>query len=338
MRKSCHLWLLLLGILSISASAVTLKSGYPERYVVKEGDTLWDIAGKYLDKPWEWKEIWRGNPQIKNPKHLHPGAVLELQQINGKPVLVAIRRGVYKLSPQARPEATHPIIPTIPLTRLKPFLTESLVMDPAALFRHPYIAAIEGTHLIASADSEVFVRELPPSPIAAYQIFRLKKHYVDPETKEPLGVYAYHVGGGDLTARDEQVATLIIKESVDFIQVKDLVMPKVLQEFSICFDPRAPSKDIHGEVIDMLSSLKDMGTYQVMVVNRGHRDGLQPGDVLAVYKNPAEVRDRVQFDWVRLPAKRVGEVLIFRIFDKVSFGLVVKATEPIKRHYLVQNP
>lgn len=337
MRKFHPIAFLLLIIVSFTASAVTLKSGYPERYVVKEGDTLWDIAGQFLDKPWEWQTIWRGNPQIKNPKHLHPGAVLELQQVKGQPFLVMVKPGIYRLSPQSRTVPSHRVIPTIPLNKIKPFLNGSLVFDPEDRKRHGYIAAIEGEHLLASSGSEIYVRYLPPAPTHRYGFYRLKHTYHDPDSDELLGILGMYVGSGELTSKANP-STLVVKEALDSIQVKDLVFPNTSDDYPPCFDLRAPKKPVHGTVIDLINVLKDLGSQQVLVLNRGTREGIVVGDVLAVYKRPQRIRDLVQHVRVDLPAKRVGEILVFRTFKKTSFGLVMNATQPIERQYLVENP
>ena len=337
MKKFRHGWVLLLAILSFAACAATLKSNFPQRYVVQEGDTLWDIAGKYLDKPWEWKEIWRDNPQIKNPRHLHPGAVLEMKFFDGKPALVMTRRGTYKLSPQVRPQPALRAIPTIPLNELKPFLNGSLVFDQEEFRDFSYIVALDGEHLVAAPGQQVYVRYLRPAPTPHYGFYRFRHTYRDPITHEFLGVSANYVGTGDLVAKGNP-ATLVVKEALDTIEVKDYVMPNTPDEFAMYFDPRAPSKPINGIIIDMFNSIDYSGSQQVVVINRGKSDGLRDGDVLAVYRNPKGVRDLVAHDEVVVPPKRVGEILIFRRFNRVSFGLVMSSTEFMEKLFLVQNP
>jgi LysM domain len=337
MKKFRHGWVLMLAIFSFAACSATLKPNFPPRYVVQEGDTLWDIAGKFLDKPWEWKEIWRDNPQIKNPRHLHPGAVLEMKFYDGKPALVMVRRGTYRLSPQARPQPAHSAIPTIPLNDLKPFLNGALVFDHEQFRDFSYIVSVEGEHVLAHPGVEVYVRYLPPAPTLHYGFYRYRQTYRDPITREFLGISADYIGTGDLVEKGNP-ATLVVKEALNTVEVKDYVMPNTPDEFAFYFDPRAPSKPINGVVIDMFNSVKYSGAQQVVVINRGKQDGLHAGDVLAVFKNPQEVRDLVAHDPVVLPAKRVGEILIFRPFRRVSFGLVMTATEPMAKLFLVQNP
>lgn len=332
--------LLILSLLSMPwvCSAIHLRANAPKRYVVREGDTLWEIAGKFLDKPWEWKKIWHSNPQVKNPNRIYPGAVLAIRYQNGQPYLVMTRHGTYKLSPQARPQPSFHAIPTIPLGAIKPFLDGAQVMDDDQLSHAPYVVAYAEKHLLAGPGVEVFVKNLPPSKQKRYAFFRPDGEYVDPITHEFLGYIARYIGHGDLIEGGNP-AVIAVADITRGVRVKDRVLSSDHQDFEPSFEPQAPNKHIVGEVIDLFGGATQIGTSQVVVVNRGKREGLEPGDVLSIYQLSRTVADPIKpMEKVHLPGKRIGEVMVFRTFSKVSFGLVLRASEPVRRHYAVLNP
>ncbi len=173
-----YFFLLFCVLLAPINYALSLKPDSPTRYVVQPGDTLWGIANRYLKNPWEWKELWHANPNIKNPNRLYAGAVLALGYYHHKPYLQVLSNGSVKLSPNMRPVANEEAVPPIPLADIKPFLDESLILDEDVLLHAPYIIALMGEHMVGGQGDEVYVRGLHPSPklpeggTIAYSIFR----------------------------------------------------------------------------------------------------------------------------------------------------------------------
>ncbi|AWN73375.1 LysM domain-containing protein [Legionella anisa] len=328
--------------------ALSVKSDAPERYVVQHGDTLWGIAGRYLDNPWEWKELWQANPKIKNPNHLYPGAVLVLAYSGNRPYIKVLSNGTIKLSPNIRPLPLDDPIPAIPLNEIRPFLNESLILDQDVINQAPYIVSLVGGHMLAGQGDKVYVKGLHPSRVLpvrgvpAYSVFRGGKDYVHPLTKELLGYRANLVANAELLAGGEP-ATILLTTINEGVKVEDSVMINNSSEFNLNFVPKAPQFLVKGFIIDMPNSMPG-GSIEgaiggLVVVSLGARDGLEAGDVLAIYRKSRTVNDpKNSLFPIRLPPERIGEVMIFRVFTKTSFALIVRSTRPVYLLNLVANP
>ncbi|KTD46827.1 LysM domain-containing protein [Legionella rubrilucens] len=332
-----------------SAPHVTsLRSDYPRRYVVQPGDTLWSIATTYLNRPWEWKALWHANPTIKNPNRLYPGAVLELNFYHRHPYLKVLSNGTIKLSPHMRPMPSDAAIPPIPLMDIKPFLNASLVMDKNLLAQAPYIVAFTGEHMLGGQGDEVYVKKLHPSrkmprgATISYAVYRPECPYVEPVTHRPLGYKATLVGYGELV-RGGEPATILLTEITEGVKIRDRVMLNDFPEFKLNFLPKTPSYPIRGSIIDLPGGLPSGSTQGavglVAVIDRGDDAGLEPGDVLAIYSEQRLIRDPLnRQEEILLPRERVGEMMIFRVFSKTSFALVVRSTRAVHLLDKVTNP
>ncbi|WP_133128990.1 LysM peptidoglycan-binding domain-containing protein [Legionella nagasakiensis] len=330
-------------ILSVSAQALTLRSDAPAQYVVQSGDTLWDIANRYLPHPWEWKSLWHANPQIKNPDRLYPGAVLELHYHQQNPYLKVLSNGTIKLSPYMRPMPLEDAIPPIPLSDIRPFLDASLVLDKDSLVNAPYIIAFTTEHLLGGQGDEVYVKNLcPPVPrpgtTFSYGIYRPCGEYIDPTTKCFLGYKAILVGYAELVKGGDP-ATILLTDIMQGVELKDRVMPNNHPEFAISFEPKAPNHSVHGAIIDLPGDYSQGAAGLVVVLNRGKDAGLQEGDVLGVFSEGKMVSDpKCPPQCVQLPPERIGEVMIFRTFTHTSFALVVRSIRAVKPMDTVTNP
>ena len=341
MRYLLLLWCL---ILSASSFSLSLRHDSPSRYVVKTGDTLWEIANRYLDHPWEWASLWRANPRIKNPNHLYPGDVILLRYDQHHPYLSVLSNGTIKLSPSMQSELLEVEIPPIPLNDIRPFLNGSLVLDKDSLSNAPYIVAFTTEHMLGGQGDEVYVKNLCPSCILptgdtfAYAIFRPNGVYTSPVTNALLGYKATLVGYAELV-RQGDPATIVLTDIIQGIKLLDRVMPNNHPDFDLNFMPRAPSKPIHGSIIDVAGDFSLGAEGLVVVLDRGNDVGIRPGDVLAVFSNAKRMKDlTTPYKCVRLPRERIGEVLVFRTFTHTSFALVVRATRAVKRLDRIANP
>lgn len=328
--------------------ALSLRTDAPARYVVQPGDSLWSISCRYLENPWEWKELWRTNPSVKNPRRLYAGDVLVLAYEEQKPYLKVLPNGVIKLSPDIRTSPITQSIPPIPLSDLLPFLNESLVLDIDALGRAPYIVAFMGEHMMGGQGDQAYVKglhprkELPEGRSIAYSIFRQKKNYVDPLTGEPLGFNAALVGYGRLTAGGDP-ATILLTNINEGIKISDRVLINDSPEFDLYFEPKAPLVPVSGQIIDMPDGMPSGDSQTaiggVVVINRGERNGLEAGDVLGIYRKPHVVRDpQNSLIPIKLPPERTGEVMIFRVFTKTSFALIIRSSRAVYLYNMVANP
>lgn len=324
------------------ATAVELNPNHPQRYVVVKGDTLWDIAGRFLQDPWLWPEIWHVNPEIANPHLIYPGDVIKLVYVDGKPRLELERgRPTVKLSPQIRSEPIRKAIPTIPLDSIRQFLTEPHVLTREELDRAPYVVSSAGEHLVTAAGDRVYVRGVADEDHRQFVIVREGEPYVDPQTGELLGLEALYVADASVE-RFGDPATMAVQRSDSEVRVGDRLVPieeEVTYETS--FEPRAPAQTVDGQIIAVLNGVSQIGRNQVVVINRGRREGMEPGHVLAIYQKGKTIDDPVtedRHDTVTLPDERAGLLMVFRTFDRVSFGLVMRASTNMHVLDVVRNP
>jgi hypothetical protein len=325
-----------------------LKEGHPDTYTVVKGDTLWDISGMFLDRPWLWPELWRVNPQIENPHLIYPGDRLRLVYIDGEPALMLDRGDAgrtYKVSPSSdgklepriRETPLESAIPAISLDAIQGFLVENRVVELQVLLGAPYVVQGDSERLVLGGGDRVYVRgDLSGS--AAYNVVREGPRYVDPETGEFLGQEATYVGIGRMLAQEGEISTLFISESRQEVQIGDRVLPTEERRVNSTFFPTAPDVDVDGLIISVFGGVTQVGQFDVVVINRGEREGIEIGHVLAIYRGGALARDRIANDVVRLPAERAGLMMVFRTFEKLSYGLVLATERPLAVHDEIRNP
>lgn len=332
-------------LFSWTVQSLTLLPDYPKVYTVQPGDTLWSIASKYLEQPWDWRALWRANPFIKNPSRLYPGAVLELRFYQQRPYIRVLSNGTLKLSPNMRPLPLERAILPIPLMDIKPFLNASLVMDQDRLQNAPYIVALMGEHMLGGQGDEVYVEnlhprtDLPGGTTISYAIYRPGCPYYEPETQRLLGYKASLVGYGQLV-RPGEPSVVLLTEITAGIKLKDRVMLNDFPEFKLYFEPKTPRGQVEGKIIEMPPDNYTQGAVGlVAIIDRGQDKGLEAGDVLAIYSPPRVVPDPLhQGKPVLIPRERVGELMIFRTFSKTSFALVVRSTRAVHLLDIVTNP
>lgn len=314
----------------LSIQAAELRDGHPDIYIVKKGDTLWDISAIFLEKPWLWPEIWHVNPEIDNPHLIFPGDELRLVYMNGKPRI--IRSNDEKLSPQIRVLSEGDAIPTIPLDAIRPFLYTPRILSDEEIDGAPYILAADAQRLIFGQGHKVYFRGIEDNDRVAYSLFRKGDPYIDPDTQEVLGIEAIHLGSGK-KIRAGDPATMMIDESVQEIMAGDRALPFDDHIFPAVFMLRTPSTDINAYIISVYGGVTQIGTYNVVVLNKGEREGLEVGHVLTVMQSGRTVDDTYATPDsevpVKLPSEEAGELLVFRTFEKTSLGIIMRATRPM---------
>ena len=317
-----------------------LRSDYPSTYTVKPGDTLWDISALYLESPWLWPEIWQVNPQINNPHLIYPGDRLALVYVDGKPRLVINRAGEIKLSPQMRVSELDSGIPAIPLEVISPFLSRSRVFERGALDVAAYIIAGPDSRILTSAGEKFYGRGELQGEGRMYGIYREGDRYRDPETREELGQQALEIGTARILRfpNEEGVFTGQINTSEEEIRKSDRLLPFGDEDVAASFYPKAPSVDVDGVIIGVEGGVSSIGRYDVVTINRGAREGIEAGDVMSVLRAGGKVRDTVARETVTLPDERAGLMIVFKVFEKVSYGLVLEANKPLSIYDKVGNP
>jgi LysM domain len=336
---------LLVGAATATADELALNPSHPDTYVVKRGDTLWDISAMFLRDPWYWPEIWQANPQVANPHLIYPGDVLNLVYVDGQPRLQLQRAGVTqggteRLSPQVREQGLDQAIPAIPLEVIGAFLGRGTVLQKDEIEAAPYVLSIREDHLIGAAGNDVYVRGNVGPVNTGYNIVSVAKKLVDPESGDVLGYQTNYVGAGTIR-RDGDPATLYLTESGrETVEGDRLVAQQA--PYPAWFTPRSPSKPVEGQIISVVDGVSQIGQYQVIVVNRGTSHGLEVGNVLRIWQSGESVTDndkpgRVSRK-VRLPDESAGLSMVFRTYDRASYALVLQATSEIHVNDAVRNP
>ena len=341
-NRSLSVCLLLLSLLFSAwlQAAVELNENVPETYIVKKGDTLWGISGMYLQKPWLWPQLWDTNPQIDNPHLIYPGDELFLVWIDGQPRLRMRRGRDVKLAPNMRVSDLDLAIPIIPLDQIGPWLKWSRIVAEGELNTAAYIVSGSQRHLLSAPGDQVYGRGLFPEGERIYGIFRPGEAYYDPITKELLGFQAQDIGNARLLSRNtEEVAELEITRITEEVRVTDRLLPLRERIIDATFHPRPPGEEIRdGFMIAVPGGVTQIGTTDVVVLNKGVRDGLEVGQVLAVYQSGEMVFDTIANENVQLPDVRAGLAMVFEIFDKASYAIVLKSDKPLKVGDRVKNP
>ncbi|MCE3251736.1 MAG: LysM peptidoglycan-binding protein [Cellvibrio sp.] len=328
------------------ADDALLKTGHPDEYTVKKGDTLWDISGTFLNSPWLWPEIWHVNPQIENPHLIFPGDLIKLIYLDGQPRLTVERTlkmvpgagGTTKLSPSIRVQQTEDAISAIPLDKIEVFLSRSRIVEPGELESGPYLLAGQQQHVIVGAGDRAYARGVFDAQYSNYSIYRKGEAFKDPITKELLGVYAQGIGTVSVVSIDKDIGTLDVVRTYEEVRPGDHLLPSEDRSVDSVFMPSAPDVDIEAQIIAVEGGVTQVGKFNVVIINRGEREGLQIGNVMAIYKTGEVVTDRVRGGNVALPDERAGLLMVFRTFEKMSFALVLEADRALAVADKVRNP
>ena len=327
---------------------IILKKQHPTNYVIVKGDTLWDIASKFLRDPWRWPDIWHVNPQIKNPHLIYPGDEVVLTFKDGKPQLVLKRANAsqdalrsIKLSPTIRKRKLRKAIPTIPIDAIQQFLSRPNVMTKEALGNAPYIVASRDDHLVSGTGNVVYSRGIVPGSNTRYSIVREGKEYTDVVDDEvvSLGFEAIYIGEAQVNNFGDPT-TMTITGSARESLIGDRLVAATSKKIEYNFTPHSPKTQIIGKIISVVDGVSRIGQYQIVVINRGSENGVEKGHVLAVYQRGEMMEDQVKkgADDLLLPDEEAGFLLLFRVFDKVSYALVMKATRAIKVSDVITTP
>ncbi len=334
-----------------SGSDIPLAPDAPDRYVVKSGDTLWDIAQVFLRDAWYWPEIWYVNPQIENPHLIYPGDILTLVYVEGRPqVRVERGGGAERLSPRIREEELSQAIHAIPYEVIEAFTGRPTVLDKDQVKSAPYLVAMRDQHLIGAVGNEVYARRVSEAAAdTRYNIIHVGAPLVDPEDGDLLGYRGLYVGAGAVAAPGDPAKLILTSSSREALQ-GDKLFPETV-DVGLDFVPHAPAGDVNGEII-AVDGVSMVGQYQIIAINRGQRHGLEPGHVVAIYQRGGSVKDvyshgglstgqKAAFSagsTVELPDERVGVAMLFRTYDRMSYGLIMEATHPVRIADRIRNP
>ena len=358
-----------------ATTAADLQPNAPERYTVVPGDTLWGIATRFLRDPWRWPELWRMNSsQLRNPHRIYPGDVLALDRRGSQ---VTMRLESSRVGPRARIEPREAdAIHAIPPSAIEPFLSRPLVVSEKELNSAPEIVATEEDRVMLGAGNTAFVRGLGNNAVTRWQIFRRGDALVDPDSKELLGYIAIYLGEAELVRRGD-VTTVLVTKAVQEVYRGDRLLPVPADQPMFGYVPHAPQGKVQGRIISTYGGLRETGPLSIVTLSRGTRDGLEVGHVLALYRDlrsarfaerteplygrtgpsgrddripyvPAERSSRdsplygkeppIRAEDLKLPPERYGLVMVFRVFERASYALVMQAGRPVAVADIIANP
>lgn len=328
------------------ADTIALNPDHPDRHVVVKGDTLWDISARFLRDPWRWPDVWRNNPQIENPHLIYPGDVIALTyRPNGQPELMLERgpgvpENVVKLSPQTRKTPlVGAAIPTIPYDLVEQFLTRTRILSQRELDSSGYIVATEEYRLIAGSNNKVYARGINPGTDNRFLIFRVGETYFNEGDDIPLGYEAMYVGEATLQVLDDP-ATFLVTSAKREVLKGDRLLPLGSEEITREFIPHSPEFPINGQIISVVDGVSRIGQYHIVVINKGETDNIEIGHVLAINQKGDVIRDSIGPNGgkVTLPRERAGLAMVFRVFENVSYALVMKAYREMRIYDLANTP
>lgn len=388
MKKIWVVLIALLVALPLAAQEVELRDDHPDEYIVREGDTLWDIAGRFLTKPWQWPAIWQANPQVENPHLIFPGDRLSLIYVDGQPRLVL--DGTRRLSPEIRRTETTGPVTTVPLSAIEPFLLKPRVVGAEELAGLPYVVANEDTRYVSAEPYRAFVRGLDEQR-AGDQVVIARLSYqfqeVDvgdrsavrqnlmrgnlgavPSDERPIdvgrkidffsnkgkviGYQLWEVARAEVLATGDPAQLQVLEAELE-VRAGDYILPVDPYLFDLTFYPRAPEFDIPegASIIGIRGGDYAVGHFQIVAMDIGIRDGVEPGHTFSVFHPNREVEDDfvnglrgrpaptgVSGNTVQLPPQFVGQVMVFRAFDRVSYGLVMTGKRGVRTGDLIDHP
>ncbi len=331
-----------------------LKASAPNVYVVKKGDTLWEISGKFLKKPWRWPEIWASNKHVKNPHWIYPGDRLLLCTLNGRPLIGKdegdgctgiIRRysGRTNLQPQIRVESLNNTIPVIPLEHIKHWLERTVIIAPESLENTPYILGTADQRVLAGKGQTVYTRGNGLEVGQRYAVYREAEPYIftDAEGKKyNAGVELLQVASGIAVQAENDITTLELTDSYNGeVRRGDRVLPEYDAMLPTLFYPtEAQEVTPGGQIIRVMGSISTAARNSVVTLDRGTLHGTKVGQVFSVYQQGEIVKDPKTKETVKLPNQRIGNVMVFRTFDQLSYAYVLDSELPIKVGASIQPP
>ena len=340
-----------------AAPVPQLNPNAPLTYTVKRGDTLWGIASMYLKDPWNWPEVWYINPGIKNPHLIYPGDKLALAyDANGRPQVRLVEASALRLEPRLRSTPISAAIPTIPYSAIAAFLNRPSVLTKEEVHAAPHVVAFRNDHVIAGSGHIAYIRGLSDAAHPRYSIVHISDAVRDPDNGHVLGYLGIYTATALLTQPVTSPARAVLIDTARETLRGDKLISTDTQ-IPLNLEPRAPSTEVAGKIAWIVgdTGISDLaGQYDIVVINRGSEAGVEPGNVLEVDQAGEVVRDVYGAHGgvlrhlgsmgtslaprVRLPDERAGTLLIFKTYAKLSFGLIVGASDTIKVGDVVHNP
>lgn len=348
-----------------------LRDDAPNAYHVKPGDTLWSISGNYLKSPWKWPALWGMNQsQIRNPHRIYPGQILYLTRNGDRAILqlgsnrAANASGpmpTVRLSPSVRSEALEDnAIPVLPPEAVLPFLEHGIIIPRNEFENSPRIVALPERRLLLTVGDKVYVRggTIDPAVQKNYMAYTSPEAVRDPVTGDVLGFQATYlgklrftragaVGQNDTYDPTEVASTFVITEAKQEIRVGDRLTPASdQQELLTDYVPSAAPAGMEGRVISIYggNAFRHASLYQVVLLSQGHMDGLERGNIVALWRAGNTIIDTTapttgwgmnrnserQSTHITIPDERYGLAMVFKTFDHLSYAIIMQVTDTVE--------
>ncbi len=328
------------GQQGIDRSVIPVAPDAPQTYVVQPGDTLWDISSRFLTDPWYWPEIWHVNPQVENPHLIYPGDTLALTWVDGQPRVMVASGGPTRLSPRVRENPLSEAIHAIPYERIAAFMSRPGVLAKEQIEAAPYVAHGRDAHLAFSVGNDIYVRRLGRTTVGSrYSIYHVGDELKDPENGDVLGFQGIFTGEADLK-RNGDPATMLVVDSARETLEGDILLP-VAHDARMDFIPRAPKGQVEGTIMSVIDDRTVTGQFDIVIINRGTRHGIAPGNVLSVWEAGYEARDITEnavSGTMMTPEERNGLFMVFKAYDRMSYGLLMESSREIHVGDMVRSP
>ncbi|MBJ8435180.1 LysM peptidoglycan-binding domain-containing protein [Acinetobacter pittii] len=333
----------------------SLKSNAPHVYVVKRGDTLWDISGHFLSKPWRWPEIWANNQHVKNPHWIYPGDRLLLCSLDGRPLIgkdegdgcVGIIRRytgqMTNLQPQVRVESLNNNVPVIPLEHIKQWLEHSTTLPIDAIQHTPYVVGTADQRVLAAKGQTIYARGQGLIDGQRYAVYREGEPYYFTDNKgkkHSLGIELQQVASGIAISSEKDITTLELTDSYNSeVRRGDRVMPEEEATLPTLFYPvDATQVTDGGKIIRVMGSIGTAAKNSVVTLDRGMAQGIQVGQVFDITQQGETIRDPKTKEPIQLPGQQIGSLMVFRTFDQLSYAYILESDLPVKVGSSIQPP
>ncbi|MCK5894915.1 MAG: peptidoglycan-binding protein [Endozoicomonadaceae bacterium] len=322
-----------------------LRDDRPESYTATSNDTPWDIFDIFLKNYWLWSEACGVNHPISNYNDIHPGDVIKLTQVDNKPQLMVIRktwpfdeRKTIKLSPDSQSHSLTSVTPLIPLNKISEFFNNSQILNsPEVLDKAPYVIGGKAGRLMSTLGNIIYARGVLKDTVNV-GVYRKQDIFVDPETKEVLGVIALDVGSATLKHVNGSFLTLnITRSSEEILRGDRLLLIEKQRQPSSLTPSTLPQKNLQARIIHIVKGTNKIGKFDNVIINKGERENIKPGYIMAIYVN-TQIHDTFTNETLSLPSDKIGLLMVYRTFEKLSYGIVLQAKQPITLGLLLKAP
>ncbi len=324
----------------IDRTVIPMSPDAPSRYVVQPGDTLWDISAKFLTDPWYWPEIWHINPQVANPHLIYPGDELALTWVDGRPQVTIASGGATRLSPRVRANPLTDAVRAIPYDRVAAFMSRPSVLSAEQVKGAPYVAYGRDDRLISAVGNDIYVRRLSNGQVGSrYSIYHVADPLKDPEDGDVLGYQGVYTGEANVRRLGDPSTAVVVDSARETLE-GDILVPSAA-DAKMDFIPRPPKSNVNGTIMSVIDDRTVVAQYDIIIINRGSRHGLEPGNVLTIWQAGEKVRDVTDHAVSRTmttPEERKGVFMVFKTYDRLSYGLALQSDREIHVGDAVRSP